>query len=252
MSHITSHNTQGIIIKRTNLGEADRILTIFTERFGKIKAIAKGVRKRKSRLAGYLEPYMLIDLQVHEGKTFYIITGAGIVNGYPILRSDLKRLSEVYYAAELLNEITKEDESHQNIFDLFVEMLNILEKSYDPLILKYFELKLIEFSGFKPELYNCVHCKKRLCPGQNYWDLTEGGVTCADCQSKTKHGKSISDDAIKLLRLIETSDFGHLRQIKAAEKIKIELGRILSNYIENILEKKLKSTSFLEEFGGLI
>ena len=83
-----SSKASGIIIKRSNFAEADRILTILTDRLGKIKAIAKGVRKTRSHLAGSLEPYMLVDLQLHEGKTFYIVTGAEIMEEYQNIHSD--------------------------------------------------------------------------------------------------------------------------------------------------------------------
>ena len=244
----SSFKTQGIVIKRTNLGEADRILTILTDRFGKIKAIAKGVRKTKSKLAGSLEPFMIIDFQLHEGKTFYIITGASIKNDLSNLHLDLKRISQIFYIGELIDKFIEEDHLNLSIFDLLKTALEQVEQSNDDFILRIFELKLIESSGFKPQLFEGVHCKTMLSPGDNFWDEIEGGVICASCQSKTKHGRKISDNAIKILRLIEKDNFDLVGRLNLEKKLKKELSDILSNYIKNILEKELCTEKFMKEF----
>lgn len=245
----SSYKTCGVVIKRINFGEADRILTIFTERFGKVKAIARGVRKTKSKLAGHLEPFMLVDLQLYEGKTFYTVTGAMIINEFPALHLDLKKISRAFYFGELIDKFIEENQKSATIFELFSEVLRSLEKSNDEFIVRIFELKLIESAGFKPQLFECVHCREKLKAGENFWDEVEGGVICSDCQRKFKHGRSISDNSIKILRLIEKNDFGLSERVKVGEKLKHELSEILSKYIKNILEKELKTESFMKEFS---
>lgn len=242
-----SLKTKGIIIKRTNYGEADRILTILSERFGKIKAIAKGVRKISSHMAGSLEPFMLVDLQLHEGKTFYIVTGASIIADFPSLHKNLKKISRAYYVGELIDKFLEEKEKSDNIFRLFQEILSSINSECKEIFIKAFELKIIEETGFKPELYHCVHCKEKLISGENYWDQIEGGTICTNCQQIYKHGKKITDEAIKMLRFIEKSDLEKMSCLKFNKNIENELEAIISEYIVNILERELKSKKFMEE-----
>lgn len=238
--------TRGIVLKRMNFGEADRILTVLTERFGKIKAIAKGVRRLKSKLAGSLEPFILLDLQLHEGKTFYIVTGSSIESEFSNIHDNLKKTSQAFYLAELIDKFLPEHQKSEKIFFLFCQALEYLNNNEKSLFLRVFELKIIEASGFHPELYECVHCKNKLEDESNFWDAIEGGVICPACQRKFQHGKNVSNQLIKLLRLIERSDFSILQKLKISAEIENEAEDILSAYIQSVLEKELKSKGFMK------
>ncbi|MFA4996126.1 MAG: DNA repair protein RecO [Patescibacteria group bacterium] len=238
--------TSGIVLKRMNFGEADRILTIFTERFGKVKAIARGVRKGRSKLAGHLEPFMLLDLQLYEGKTFYTVTGSEIKSDFSEIHTELKKTSQAFYLAELVDRFLPDHQGSDEVFNLFCRALQYLNKNEKNLFLRIFELKIIEASGFYPELYECVHCKNKLEEESNFWDAVEGGVICGDCQKKFHHGKKISNQLIKLLRLIEKSDFSILEKLKISNEVEEEAEEILSTYIASVLERELKSKGFMK------
>lgn len=240
-----NNKTAGIVIKRSNLGEADRILTIFTERFGKIKAIAKGVRKTTSKLGGYLEPFILLDLELHEGKTFYTVTGASVVKNFPTLHTDLNKIAKAFYIGEMIDRFLEEHQKNPTSFQILIEVLESIEESREDLILRIFELKLIESAGFSPELRNCVHCREKLTIGRNFWDNIEGGVICENCQHKFNHGEPISDNAIKALRVVEGESFDLAKKFKPDIKIRQELDAILTDYVESILEREIKSRRFL-------
>lgn len=242
---MNSFKTQGIVIKRMNYGEADRILTILTERFGKVKAIAKGVRKTKSRLAGSLEPFMLLDLQLYEGKTFYIVTGSIIEKEFVEIHNNLQKTSQAFYVGEIIDKIILEGQKVNMTFEIFTEALEEIEQSGNEFLLRIFELKIIEASGFKPELYQCIHCKEKITPVDNFWDSVEGGLICRSCQQKFLHGKKISDDLIKILRLIDNRQYQILNKIKPKKELEKEAETVLSEYIKSILERDLKSKSFL-------
>lgn len=246
---MNSLKTSAIVIKRMNFGEADRILTILTERFGKVKAIAKGVRKTKSRLAGSLEPFMVLDLQLHEGKTFYIVTGAVIEKEFPDLHKNLQKTSQAFYIGEIADKIMQEDQRVNGVFEIFTEGLEEIEQSGSEFLLRIFELRIIEASGFKPELYQCVHCKEKITPDDNFWDSVEGGLICQTCQQKFHHGKRISDDLIKIFRLIDRGEYDLLKSIKLKKEIEQEAENVLSEYINSILEREIKSKKFLKEVG---
>lgn len=236
-----TQKTLGIILKRKNFGEADRILTVLTERFGKISAIAKGSRKIKARLLGHLEPFMLIHFQLHEGKNFQIVTGAENEKVFENIQNDFKKTTRAFYLAELVDKFLGSDEKNPEVFRIFLDALKYLNDNNIDLMLRFFELKIIEESGFKPEIRKCVHCGNDLIEGNNFWDQTEGGIICVDCNKKFHHGKKISDDVIKLFRIIEQKDIKVASSIKLDKNIESEAEEVLDLYIKNILERELKS-----------
>lgn len=246
---IHSQRSQGIVFKSTNFGEADKILTVITERFGKIKVMARGIRKIKSHLAGALEPFMLLDLQLREGKTFFIVTGAAIEKEFPKIHSDLIRMSKAFYVGELIDRFLPEKQILEDVFKLFVEILAAIEEGGRGVQTRAFEFKMIVTSGFAPEMYNCVHCKEIIAPGGNFWDAVEGGLICSNCQLSHRHGVNISDDAIKLLRFFEKSDLATINRLKVSREIEDESEKIISSYLENILERELKSKKFIGMIG---
>ena len=230
-----------------NFGEADRILTILTERFGKIKAMAKGVRKTKSHLGGSLEPFMVLDLELFEGKTFYTVTGAVINEEFSSLHQDLKKISRAFYLGELVDKFLQEKQKTLNVYELFCEALRYIERENGDFGLRIFELKIIEAAGFHPELYECVHCREKLKEGENYWDSIEGGCICQDCQTKFHQGKKVSDSLIKLFRFTEKNSFSDIERLTKTSDMEGEAEEILRGYIESILERDIKSQKFLRE-----
>ena len=244
-----SIKTSGIIIKRSNFGEADRILIILTDRLGKIKAMAKGVRKIKSKMAGSLEPYMLVDLQLHEGKTFYIVTGASIIEEYKNIHSQIKKTAQAYFVGELIDKFLEESHKNETIFEISKQIFSAIENDEKDLVISAYQLKIVEAAGFKPELYNCLHCKDKLSRGNNFWDHIEGGVICRICQQKFHHGDKVSDEAIKALRFIEQNSFQNIGKLKLDQKTENEVDKILLEYIKNILERDIKSRKFLNQVG---
>ena len=241
-----NYKTDGIIIKRLNLGEADRLLTIFTERFGKIKAIAKGVRKTKSRLAGSLEPFMLVDLQLYEGKTFYTVTGAEIREEFPKLHTDLNMISKAYYMSEILDKLIEDGQRHEELFYLYEAALKSLESDDSFISVEIFQLKLLGALGFQPQLYECVHCNDKLTANDNFWDSVEGGVICKKCKNIYGHGVKISDKAIKVLRLISEKDIFNTK-IALDNELLDEIAKIITRYTTGILDKEIKSAKFMQE-----
>jgi DNA repair protein RecO (recombination protein O) len=227
-----------------NFGEADRILTILTERFGKVKAISRGVRKSTSRLGGHLEPFMVVDFQLYEGKTFYTITGAEIISEFSKLHCDLPKMAKAYVAGELVDNFLHENEKSEQTYKILAQILDLIEKNEKNFLINAFALKLIETAGFQPEFYECVNCKEKITEGENYWDNLEGGVICKNC-APTSRGTKISNEFIKALRFIEKNDFETIGKLKLDKSIEQEIDQILDEYIRTILEKNLKSKKFL-------
>ncbi len=237
------YKTKGIILKRTNLGEADRILTILTESRGKIKAVAKGVRKTLSKLAGHLELFCYVNLVIAEGKNLDIITAAEIKKCFIKLRGDLKKTNIAYYLAEIIEQMTAENEKHPEIFDLLTQVLEHLNNGQDKLLLVYFEINFLAESGFKPELSHCISCQNKVIAGENYFSLSEGGIVCPKCKN---HDIRISDSAVKVLRLFLEHRISVIQKIKTDKILTDEIENLSNRYLKYIHQKEFKSERFLK------
>lgn len=147
---MSSYKTSGIIIKKLNFGEADRILTIYTQRHGKIKAIAKGVRRSLSRKGGNLNLFNLVSLFLAEGKNLDIITEVELINSFERLRNDLKHLSSAFYLCELIEEFTRENQASAGIYSLLKEGLEFLNQNhvFEKDFFAQFQKNLLVETGF--------------------------------------------------------------------------------------------------------
>ena len=246
---MTNVKTRGIIIKRMNYGEADRILTVLTFDHGKIKAIAKGSRKILSKLGGSLEPFCLVDFIFHEGRSFYIVTSALVIKHFEEIHTDIDKTSKAFYIGELLDKFLEEKQNHPEVFELFAKYLENLENADDPILIPVFSAKILENLGFKPVTQNCLHCEGKLLPEQNYWDDIEGGVICQKCHDKFGHGREIENDVIKILRLVFSPEFIVGSKININDKYKNQTAAVLENYIEGVLERELKSKKFMKDMA---
>lgn len=240
------YKTQAIIIKRRNYGEADRLLTLYTQNEGKIVVIAKGVRRSKAKMVGHTELFYLLDLQLAEGKTWDIVTSAEIVNDFNLIRNNTKLTNKAYFMAELADNLTHEAEPHKDIFDLLKSSLIILAKQNNQLVLSYFSFKILSYLGHTPELNNCVKCHKKISDENNYFSNVMGGLLCENCRKSDLGSIRISVSAIKILRLFNEHDINLLYKLVIDDKICIELDNILINYAQYILEKPIKSLRFLK------
>ena len=176
------YQTEAIIIKRINLGEADRILSLYTPRHGKVKAIAKGSRRPRSKLGGHVELLTHSQLLLARGRNLDIITQAQTINTFLPLKDDLKRMSCGLYLAELIDAFTEERGESPELFDLLVTTLQQLtEADNQDTVLRYFELRLLDLTGYRPQLQRCANCDSSLQPGVNYFSPGQGGVLCLDC-----------------------------------------------------------------------
>lgn len=147
-----SFTDQAVVLKRHNLGEADRILTLLTQYHGRISAVAKGIRKTKSRKGGNLELFNLAEVKVHPGKNLDIVTEANALKTFDLIKKDLQRTGQAYYICELVYWITPENKEIDEVFSLTRKVLDGLNSSTDngqiEELLKNFEIKLLKESGF--------------------------------------------------------------------------------------------------------
>lgn len=243
-----NYQTSAIIIKKTKLGEADRILTLYTPDLGKIQAVAKGVRRPKSKLAGHLELLTYSQVTMARGRNLDIVIGSQTINGFLPLKTDLMLISYGLYVIELVNQFTAEHVPDESLFNLLTETLQSLCQSDNrELLLRYFEIHLLEASGYRPQLHECVACHKELEPATNAFCPSIGGTLCPVCGSSQPFTRPISVNALKVLRFIQGNGFNAVGRLKIDAVLSRELESITRSYLKYLLEREVKSANWLDE-----
>ena len=242
-----SYKTTGIIIGKRDFGEADKILIIFTQDLGKIQVKAIGLKRALAKMAGHLEMFNLVRLELIKGKTFYIVIGAQLIDSFPVIKEDFEKMGIYYYFCEILNKILDEGVRHKNTFAFFLSVLNKLnQKDSDNLILTvFFELNILSHLGFKPEFLVCVGCREEIGGHKFYFSQERGGVLCESCGKEDFFADSLTPNAVKLMRVILARDFKLLERVKMEKSIPEEVKKINGYFLEHILGRELKSKKFL-------
>ena len=243
-----TYKTQGVVLKQTPIGEADRVLSIFTPDLGKVRVVARGVRRTKSRLAGHLEPLTQVSISVSRGRTLDVINEAETIRSFRALREDLRRVSEGVYLAELVESFSAEQQPNLAIYDLLLEALEFLERSEDATqAIRCFEMQLLDHSGFGPELYQCVECRSTLEPGGYLFSSAKGGVLCQQCNPLSGEALlPLSLNANKVLRYFQREGLQNAASLDVPPAVLNEIDRLLRTYIRYVLERELKSAEFVE------
>ena len=251
MSRPRVYKTEAIVLKRTNLGEADNIITFYTPNLGKLRAVAKGVRRPKSKLGGHLDLLTQSSLLLAQGQNLDIITQTQTVESFLPLRSDLWRTSCAIYVAELADQFTAEQVENYPIYRLLqTTLLWLCEAQSSELVLRYFELHLLSHLGYQPELYQCLNCRAPLAQGRNFFSASGGGVICPNCAKKEQLVRPISVDAIKVMRFLLKNDLPSASRLQINPGLSHELEQLMREYIRYLLEHEVKSVEFLDRLRG--
>ena len=246
MSRERTYRTEAIVLRRSNFGEADRLLTLFSRDFGKIRAIAKGARKPQARKAGHVELFMRTDFLVAKGKSIDIITQAELVEPYAQLRKDLVRTTYAAYAAELIDSLSAEADRDLNKYNLLANALGWMDYLEDLLLVaRYYEMRLLSFSGLQPQLFRCLHCGRQIEEEDQFFSSELGGLLDPSCRSADPNAKPISAVAVKVLRYLQTRDWETVRVLHLKRPLQAELESLMHTYLRYHLERNLKSVDFL-------
>lgn len=246
---MASYKTEVIVLKRIHFGEADRILTLLTKEFGKIKVLAKGIRKTSSRKAGHLELLNRAKLVLAEGRNFDIITEAETLENFSNLREKLHLTAAGYFLAETGDALLHESEKNEKIFDLFWETLRHLNQVERDSVLAYFSLKMLDILGYRPELYRCAICHRPLTKEENFlFSFDEGGVV-GECHKnfRLNNFQKLSLKGLILAREIARRDWQNLKRIKPEIETEREVEEWAKNLVEYQIQKNLKSKKFLKD-----
>jgi DNA repair protein RecO (recombination protein O) len=255
------YRTEGIVMRRRNQGEADRVLTLCTP-MGKVDVIVKGARKVRSRKAGHVELFCRSSFVVSRVKNSWdIVSQAETVEPHAVLRSDLVRGAHARYAVELLDRFFAEGEGGPALFDLLDYTLTWLCEDDDlDLVARFYEQHLLRLAGFRPELYACVGEHERRVPlqplepaeqeGPFGFDPERGGALCRDCYKERGPRREIvalSPEGLWFLRECQRGPYTRLRAQQIRPALHLEAERVMQHYITYHLERGVRSGAFLRK-----
>ncbi len=256
------YRVEAIVLKRSDFGEADRLLTLYTPDLGKLRAIAKGARKPSSRKSGHVELFTHSALLIAKGRHLDIVTQADTLDAFLPLRENLERLGFAYYLAELVDQFIEEAAENSPVFDLLLHSLQWLgeDATAPALLARFFELRLMQYVGYRPQLFSCVHCGAPLEPVDNYFSADAGGVIdqkCVETQREkvAEHARDlqpISLNALKAMRYLQTREWVSVRALRLNAETHTEVETLMQRYIAHHLERNLKSVEFLRELRASV
>ncbi len=246
MARERTFRSEAIVLRRSDFGEADRMLVLYSREFGKIQALAKGARKPQTRKTGHVELFMRTNFLIARGKNIDIITQAELVEPYASLRQDLVRTTYASYAAELVDKMTADEDRDLRKYKLLADALSWIAES-DNLLLaaRYFELRLLSLAGFQPQLFRCVSCGDPIEERDQFFSPELGGLLCSGCKDADRNAEPLSAVAIKVLRYLQTRDWETVSTLQLKRPLHAELERVMHVYLRHTLERNMKTVDFL-------
>lgn len=264
-------STHVLVLRRRDVADVDRLLTVLTPSEGKIELLAKGVRKTVSRKSGHLEPFTHAHVMVAQARTWDLITEATTVESFRYLRESLDAIGQASYACELVDAFSDSGDENRPLWELALFVLRELDEAaagdstagstpsgapaggtaavpvhqLPPNLLRWFDLHLLSLAGFQPQFFNCLGCDSPLEPGVNFFSLSEGGIFCPRCGALRSDVEAIPVDVLKVLRYFQSQPWPEVRRLSVRPAVARHVDTLLQRYISHVLERRLRSTDFL-------
>jgi DNA repair protein RecO (recombination protein O) len=232
------YRDEGVVLRTYKLGEADRIVVLATKEHGKVRAVAKGVRKTRSKFGARLEPLSHVALQLYEGRGLDTITQADGIDAFRTIRDDLDRYAAALTVLEVVDQLAMEGESDPHRYRMLVGVLRTLAENDNPLVVPAFELKVLAHEGFGLEVERCVACGA----GDPLVaiDLLGGGMRCPAC----RQGRAVSPEALRLLRAVLGGGLASALA-EPPSPAAAEVGAIATDAVEQLIERRLRTPGVL-------
>ena len=245
----------GIILSRKPLREADFLLTVYTRERGKIRVLARGVRRGNAKLAGRLQQLYNSEIYLAGSGIWPVVTSASIIDKYPRIRSSLPALAVSFYAAELTHKLTPDGEENPRVYDLlnrfFIEVnkhhkrLEFSEgdKTWPP-VLEKFRLDLLRIIGHGVTTRFCAHCGLKIPAGRDVaFSCFAGGIVHGECAKFFPDTKTISSLTSGQLAILDQQALEDVSDLSVGE----EGHKALSSFVLFLLERDVQSEKFLEK-----
>jgi len=242
------YKTDAIVIRSLNYGESDKIITLFTRDFGKIKGIAKGARRSKKRFQNALGLFSHLRLVFfdREGMGLMRVESSDILHSFPKIREDLKKIFYGNYYLELINEMAGERESNLEAFDLLLSFLHTLDGA-EPQEeqLRMFEIRMLSIFGYRPNLKRCSLCKRDREDLQEspsvFFSPEKGTLVCGRCSKALNRLIPLSLGTARLIEKISQTELTKIHRLRFTLQALSESRELLPRFITYQLGKELKS-----------
>jgi DNA repair protein RecO (recombination protein O) len=243
------YHTEAIVLSRFELGEADRVLTLLTPHDGKLKAIAKGVRRPRSRLGGAVEPFAELQLVLARARTFDVVTSASVAHAWLNLRERLESTATAWYLAELAEKAVEERAVAYPVYALLKRAYQLLDDGMSPSrVARWYEFGLADALGMRPEVERCVECDRVLEEDEQFrWVPLLGGTLCGRHFAPPGEHSELSLAALKLLRAYRRFDIEAIAGLRQPASVEAEVESALRRFIRTVLEREPRSAAFLDE-----
>jgi DNA repair protein RecO (recombination protein O) len=247
-----SFRAEAVVLRHADWGEADRILTLYTREQGKLRALAKGARKIRSRKAGHLEPFTHITLQLARSRDMAIVTQVETLDPYLPLRDDLTRTGYASYVLELLDRFTYDQEGgNPALFRLLTDTLERLCSTAEVwAVVRFYEMRLLDYLGFRPRLFECANCGAEITAVDQFFSPSAGGVICPSCGGGLPGLWPVSVDVLKYLRHFQRSNYDVAARAQVAPPLQREVETLMQAYFTYLLERGLNTPGFIKRIAG--
>jgi DNA repair protein RecO (recombination protein O) len=235
---VNSFRSKGIVLRRVNFSETDRILTILTPDHGKIGAIAKGARKMNSKLGAHLEIFGEIDLMLVPAKSLHIVTSARLIAEFRGIGTEYEKMRKAYLFCEIVDKLV-EKEASRELYNAFRDAMLSLQGSVNIYLAElYFKLRLLDLLGYRPDLRRCVESRSEILVGRRYvFSAARGGV-----MESVYATADINNNHIKLWRLCLAYSLEQVAKINGAERAAAQSLPIANEFYDYLFGKRFKSS----------
>lgn len=237
---------EGIVLRTTDYGETNKILTVFTRENGKTALMARGAKRPKSRLASTSQLFIYATFVYHKSQGIGTLNQADTIDSFREVRGDLVLTAYGAYMVELVDKLTDDGVRNPYLFELLYQLLHHLNEGEDgEVLIRILDTKMLAFSGSSPVLHECAHCGSVELPFM--FSVRMGGALCRRCLQEDPYHIKPSPAVMKLLRLFQQINPSRIGKISLKDTTKEELKEILDLYYQEYIGVYLKSKRFLEQ-----
>ena len=253
LTRSSHYRVKGLVLKHRDMGESDRLVTVFTREHGKLTLSVRGARKTKTKLGGHLEPLVYGDYLIIRGRNLDSVIQGQIITPFKIIKNNLRKMAECIYLVDLVDHFLQDADPQPRILDLTLDALKQQDNlnSTGDLIIRSFEIKLLQETGFSPVLTSCADCGIDVNPIKNQkypFSADSGGLLCLDCsRSHSNWLRSITGDTLLAMNYIQTVSVEKFAELTLGIELLSELESVSRWYISYVVDKPIEALVFLDQ-----